>query len=166
MNTVLANNINFGGFIFRNNDTQPVTITGLNIDVSYNGLNIVNTPLVLRFKNPTTEDSLADYHLEGLAADPSSPYLHAGTGIQIPLSLTLGPANQKMLPVNVLGVQRLSIYGTDPTVAITLRGVTTNQSAGKVVLNSPKISWSCIVPLGSFDPNATSGPYATGQACQ
>ncbi len=166
MNTMLNNNANFGGFIFRNDDTQPITITGLDIDVSYRGLNIINTPLVLRVENPATGVSLVDYHLEKLAADPSSSYAYAGTDIHIPLSFTLGATSQKMLPVDILGVQRLSIYGINPTIAVTLRGVTTNQNMNKIVLSSPKISWSCIVPLGAYDPNATSGPYATGQACQ
>ncbi len=166
MNTLLNNNTNFGGFTFRNDDTQPITITGLDIDVSYKGLNIANTPLVLRVENPVSGASLADYHLENLAADPSSSYAYAGTDIHIPLSFTLGAASQKMLPVDILGVQRLNIYGVNPTIAVTLRGVTTNQSANKIVLSSPTISWSCVVPLGAYDPNATSGPYATGQACQ
>jgi hypothetical protein len=166
INTVLKDDANFGGFVFRNDDTEPVTITGLDIDVSYRGLNVADSPLVLQFKDPGTELSINDYHLENLAADQSVSYAHAGTNIHIPLSLTVGATNQKVLPVNLLGVHKLGIYGVDPTVVVTLREVSTSQNLNRVVLNSAKLSWSCIVALGAYDPNATSGPYATGQACR
>lgn len=165
MNTVLKDNASFGGFVFRNDDTEPITITGLYIDVSYRGLDTTDNPLTLRFKDPITELTLAEYNLENLAADQSLSYAHAGTNIHIPLSFTIGGANQKILPINIFGVHRLSIYGVDPIVSITLRQVTTNQSSNNIVLNSAKIAWSCIVPIGAYNPNATSGPYATGQAC-
>jgi len=120
----------------------------------------------LRFADPATELPLADYHLENLAADSSFLFTHAGTNIHIPLSFTINAASLKMLPVNILGVHKMSVYGVDPTVTVTLREVSTNQNVTRVVLNSAKISWSCIVPIGAYDPNATSGPYVTGQACQ
>jgi hypothetical protein len=166
MNTVLTDNTNSGGFVFTNDDTEPITVTGLDIDASYRGLNITENPLILRFEDPATETSLADYHLEDLAADPSTSYAHTGTDIQIPVSFTVPASSQKMLPVDILGVHRLGIYGIDPTITIALRQVTTNQNVNRIALNSAKISWSCIVPLGAYDPNATSGPYASGQACQ
>jgi hypothetical protein len=166
MNTLLQDNINLGGFVFRNDDSEPITVTGLDIDVSYTGLDTANTPLVLRFLDPITNVSLDDYHLEKLAVGTSSSYAHAGTGIHIPLSFTLNAATQKMLPITILGVQRLHVYGVDPTLAVTVREVTTNQNLNRVVLNSANVSWSCVIPLGAYDPNATSGPYATGQACR
>ncbi len=165
-NTLLKDDASFGGLVFRNDNAEPITVTGLDIDVSYKGLNVADSFLILRFADPATEQSLIDYHLENLAADPSVLYAHAGTNIHIPLSFTISAANQKMLPVNILGVRKLGIYGVDPTVTVTLRQVTTNQNLNRVVLDSAKISWSCIVPLGAYDPNATSGPYATGQACR
>ena len=63
------------------------------------------------------------------------------------------------------GVNRMGVSGTSPTVAITVTGLTTNQSDDKLILNNARISWSCIVPTTAYDPNATTGPYATGQAC-
>jgi hypothetical protein len=115
-------------------------------------------PVVLRFEDPATEASIADYHLESLAPNPAVPYTYAGTDIHIPLSFTINAASQKMLPVEILGVHRLGIYGVNPTIAITLRQVTIDKTQNKVVLDAAKISWSCIVPLGAYDPNATSGP--------
>jgi hypothetical protein len=168
MVTILHDDENDGGFVFNNEDAQPVTITNLTIDASYTALDTSERPLLLRPVNPTTGLSFGDYHLETLVADPSVPYTYAGTNITIPISLTLKPKTEKMLPIEILGVHRLSILGTDPAVTITLRGVTTSQgtSGGKTVIASNQISWSCIVPLGGYDPNATSGPFITGQACQ
>lgn len=166
MSTILKSNLNTGGFIFRNDDTDPVTVTGIDVDVSYRGLDTMDGPLLLRVKDTATDLPLAEYNLENLAADPSASYAHSGTNIHIPFSFTINAASQKLLRINVLGVHRLSIYGVDPTVSITLHRVTTDKNADKVVLSAAKISWSCIVPIGAYDPNATSGPFATGQACQ
>ncbi|MEK7508216.1 MAG: hypothetical protein AAB602_04025 [Patescibacteria group bacterium] len=165
MNTVLKDNLNTGGFVFRNDDIEPVTVTGIDIDVSYRGLDTTDSPLILRFKDTATELALAEYNLENLAADPSISYAHSGTNIHIPLSFVVNSASQKLLPISVLGVHRLSIYGVNPIVDITLRKITIDKSANKIILSIPKISWSCIVPIGAYNPNATSGPYATGQAC-
>jgi len=166
MNTVLQDNVSSGGFVFRNDDAEPVTITGLDVDVSYTALNTAGGPLVLRFADPATELSLIDYHLENLAVNPSLPNTHSGTNIHVPLSLTINPASPKMLPVKILGAHRMSISGVDPSVTVTLRQVTTNQSASRIMLSSAKISWSCVIIIGACDPNATSGPCATGQACR
>lgn len=166
MDTVLKNDTNFGGFVFRNDDSEPITITGLDIDVSYKGLSVADSPMILRFENPVAKLPFENYHLENLATDPSVPYGHAGENIRIPLSFTIKGLDKRMLPVNVLGVRKLSIYGVDPTITVTLRGVTTNQNLNRIVLGAAKISWSCIVPLGAYDPYATTGPFATGQACR
>ena len=164
MNSLLQDGTNLGGLVFNNINSAPVTVTGLDIDVSYTGLNVANNPLILRVLNPATDDSLDDVHLENLKAI-SAAYTYSGTNIHIPLSLTVGAESQKMLPMNLIGVQKLHIYGVNPTITITARNVTTDPGLNRTVLNAAKISWSCIVPLGTYDPNATSGPYATGQAC-
>ncbi len=166
MYTVLQNNLNSGGFVFKNDDTDPVTVTGVDIDASYRGLDTTDNPLLMRFKNPVGETPLAEYDLASLTADASLSYSYSGTNIHIPLSFTINAGDQKLLPINILGVHRLSIYGVDPIVAITLRHVTIDKSANKIVIGTAKISWSCIVPAGAYDPNSTTGPYATGQACQ
>jgi len=165
MNTVLRDDENDGGFTFNNEDSQPVTLSGLTIDVSFRALNLAEGPLVLRFVNPATGLSLYDYHLENLPADPSGQFLHSQAGIQIPFSFTLAAGAEKLLPIQVLGVHRMSIQGIDPTITITLRGVATDPPVGKLILGQALISWSCVVPFGSYDPNATSGAFAAGNAC-
>lgn len=167
MSTVLQPSKDDGGFVFKNNDTNPITVTGLTLDVSYTALNLSTGPLVLRFINPSNDASFGDYHLEDLAANPTIPYTHTGTGITIPLSLAIGPTQEKLLPLRLLGVNVMRISGIDPTVTITLRDITMNQSdAGTKILSRALLSWSCIVSFEQYDPNATSGPYATGQACR
>ena len=72
-----------------------------------------------------------------------------------------------MLPLEILGVSVMGVSGASPAMTITLRNITTDGTSGvKVLLNAPQISWSCIVPLTGYDPNATSGPYVTGEACR
>jgi hypothetical protein len=167
MNTVLQSGQNDGGFVFNNEDSRPVAVNSVKLDVTYTGLIVAYGPLVLRITDPTTGLPVAaDYHLENLAADPSRPYTYTGTDIQIPLSFTIGPASQKMLPLQVLGVHWMSISGVDPTMTITLRDVATDQSGGKTIVHPAVLSWSCTVATVAYDPNATSGVFASGEVCR
>lgn len=165
MNTVLRNDSNFGGFIFRNDDSDPVMVTDIYFDISYKGLSTDN-PTVLRFENPVNQSPFADYPLNDMALDPAVPYGHSASDVHVSLFFTIPGSDQKMLPVNALGVHKLGIYGVDPTIAVTLRKVITSPAANKVVLSSSQLSWSCIVPLGAYDPSNPTGAYATGRACQ
>ncbi len=162
MSTVLQESTDNGGLVFNNIDSNQITITGLNVDISYTALNVADSPLVLR----VADDPSTDYHLENLAADPSIPFTHSGENINVPFSFPLGPTTQRMLPIEILGVHRMGISGVDPTITIGLRSVITDRSDSKIVLKSTGLSWSCVVPLVPYDPNATSGPWLTGQACQ
>ncbi|HEX4104273.1 MAG TPA: hypothetical protein VHZ04_02220 [Candidatus Paceibacterota bacterium] len=166
MDTVLNSSNNQGGFVFDNEDTEPVTVTGFAINVSYTALNTGQGPLVLRFLDPVSGAPLTDYHLENLALDPTTQYTHTGTDIQIPVSFTIPASSQKLLPIELLGVHTVSITGVNPAVTITLQTVSTNPSDAKTILGQAQISWSCEVPTTSYDPNATSGALASGLACQ
>lgn len=165
MDTVLRAGENDGGLVFNNEDTQGVTISSITIDVSYTALNVQTGPLVLRFIDPMSGNSLGDYHMETLPLDPSSPYTHAETNIQIPLSFNIPAQKQKLLPIELLGANTMQIQGVNPTFTLTLRGVTTAQTVQKLIINGAQIQWSCVVPLGGYDPNATSGAYAEDNAC-
>ncbi|GEM_PF-1561263 len=166
MNTVLADETNDGGFVLKNEDAKPATVTNLTLDVSYTALNTQIGPLVLQILDPSTDVSLFKYHMENLAADTSLPYTHSATGIEVPLSFTLKPADRKLLPVRILGVHRMMISGVDPTVTVALRALAVDPSDIKPTLNTAQIRWSCVVPLTGYDPNATSGPFAAGDACR
>ena len=167
MDTVLAYNTNQGGFVFTNQDTNPITVTGLTLDISYTALNTSGGPLVLRILDQASGATLFDYHMEKIPTDPSIPYTNTATGVQVPITFTVGAANQKLLPVELLGVDTMSISGVNPTMTLTLRAIESNASSDvPVVLNGAQIQWSCIVALTAYDPNATSGPQASGMACQ
>ncbi|HVO28776.1 MAG TPA: hypothetical protein VMT81_02215, partial [Candidatus Paceibacterota bacterium] len=146
-------------FTFDNQDSEPVTITGLTIDASFNGLNTSTRPLLLRFEDPATGSSLYDYHMETLPGGSAA-------GVSIPLSFTIAPGIQKMLPVQALGVNILQVDGTSPAIIVTLRGVNVGAGSGvSVRMATPQINWSCTVPVGGYNPYATSSPFLTGQAC-
>lgn len=159
MDTILTNNTNNGGVVFDNQDASSVTVTGLTFDISFANLNTLNNPLVFRLLDPTTNQSFFDYHLENA---PSGTAL----GVAASSSFAIAGMTQKMLQIQILGVQKMLSPGTTPSVQVTLRGVTTNRSDVKTNVALAQISWSCIVPTYAYDPNATSGPFATGQACK
>lgn len=164
-NHVLANDSNASGIVFENQDSLPVTVTGVTVDVSYTALDHSNGPLVLRFSDPITETSLFDYHLENAPKDSTAAFTNRQENISAPLSFTIPAGTQKMLPVSILGVQRMLMPDVKPTVTVTVRSVTTDHSL-KAVLRAPVITWSCVVALGGYNPNATSDPFATGEACR
>ncbi len=166
MSTILSNDTNNGGFVFNNQDGAPVTITGLTFDVSFQYLTTVYGPLVLRMVDPITETSLGDYHLETTPVDPTKEFSYHAPNVTIPISFTVKGSSQKLLPIEILGVHKMLIDKTTPQVTLTLTGITTNPSDTKTTLNSATISWSCDVVIGGYDPNATSGPMATGRICK
>jgi hypothetical protein len=156
--SLLQNNTNNGGFTFDNQDSQPVTITGLTIDVSYTGVVTSTNLLVLRFADPVTGASLYDYPLATAAAGGSA------TGVSIPLSFTIPANTAKVLPVEAIGVSILAVDGTSPTISVTLRDVTVDDGIDTKFI-SPEISWTCIMPTTGYDPYATSSAFLSGQAC-
>ena len=100
MNTLLADGDNNGGFVFKNQDTNPVTITALTLTISDIAMNPndANGPFTLEFLDPVSGSVLAKYPLENLPADPGVPYTSEVTNVSIPLSFTVPAENQKMLP--------------------------------------------------------------------
>jgi hypothetical protein len=165
MNTVLKNNENDGGFVFTNEDVLANTVTAITLDVSYTGLTNIYGPLVLRVVDPATEQSVGDYHLENVPADANDQYTHHQNGITLPISFKVFAGSQKLLPIQVLGVQAMSVSGVNPNITITLRGVTTDHGEDKLIVNSAIIRWNCVVTFASYDPNATSGALVSGNAC-
>ncbi len=165
INTVLKDTENDGGLVFTNEDSKPITINQMAVDVSYTGLSTVNGPIILRIINPATGQSTGDYHLENLPADPSQQFTFSQSGISLPVSLTLPAGGEKLLPIELLGTHTMSIAGVNPTVTVKLRGITTNRDDSNIVLNDAQLSWSCVVTFQVYDPNATSGALVAGDAC-
>ncbi len=156
--SLLQDNTNNGGFTFDNQDSQPVTITGLTVDVSYTGVATSTGLLVLRFADPVSGASLYDYPLATAAADGSA------TGVSIPLLFTIPANTAKVLPVNAIGVSILAVSGTNPAINVTLRSVTVSDGIATKLI-APQISWSCTVPVAAYDPYATSSAFMNGEVC-
>lgn len=155
-NTLLINSANNGGIILKNEDSNPITITSVTFNASYSYLNTLSSiPLIIRFQNPVSDAPLADY----------TPTNQTSTNITLPLSLIIPPLSQKFLPIQVLGVQKMLVLNTTPSVSIAITGVTIDRSDVKIILNNPNLTWSCEVTSQSYNPNATSGAYVSGQAC-
>lgn len=165
INTVLKNEKNDGGIVFNNQDSSPITIQAVALDISFTYLSTIEGPLVLRFADPVTGQPLSDYHLEGLPELSSSTFTYGQTNITVPVNFVIGSSKERSLPIQILNVQKMGIPGTSPAVHITLRGVTTNRSDVKTVLTDPDIIWTCTIPTVAYDPNATSGVFVSGQAC-
>lgn len=167
MDTILTDQgSNNGGFVFTNNDADPITVTGLTIDISYQGLTLLQGPLTLRFLDPSTNASLFDYNMESVPANPAGQFSYATTGVTIPLSLKIPGMKAELLPFEILGAHLMSVSGLNPTITITLRNVATTESDVPAVVNAAQVQWSCVVAVAGYDPNATSGPYADGTVCK
>ena len=166
VNRVLSDGSNESGIVFNNQDNSPLTITGLSLDVSYNALNVSNGPLVLRLLDPKTNKSLFDYHLENAPKDPSADYTNTQQGITAAVSFPVAALQQKALTIQVLGVQKMLMPNTTPSITVFLRGITTDRSDISVRLRNSPISWSCVVALNGYNANATSDAFAMGDACR
>jgi hypothetical protein len=166
MNTHLVDDTNIGGFVFENQDSDPITVTKMTLDLSYTALNTQAGPLVLRFLDPTTGKFLYDFDMLSLPALPSPEHTYGEMNIDLPIAFTFPASAKKLLQVEVLGVHKMLIVGNDPMIKIALRGVTTDSADVRTLFLGAEIHWSCIVTNIPFDPNATTGPFATGEACK
>ena len=165
IDTVLKNDKNVGSFVFDNEDSDPITVTNVTFDASFVTLSTSSNPLVVRFLDPITENILYDYHLENIPADPAKQFSAAQTGITVPVSFTVPGNTERALPINVVGVRKMSVSGINPSITITLRGVGLTDATIKKELQSPSITWTCVTPTGAYDPNSLTDAFATGQAC-
>lgn len=137
---------NDSGFAFSNEDSEPVTVTGLTLNISIAAVGVTN-PLVIRFADGKTGAIIKDYQINDMPDDPSLQFAKAKSGIQIPLSLTIKPNSNRFLEVSALGVEVLSyIPGSSPTISIDLSNVTLDRTDMNIYFNSRKIKWYCIAP--------------------
>lgn len=167
MNTILKDGQNNGGFVFENQDSNPITISNITIDTSFTKLNTSTSPLVLRFVDSASDKTLFDYHMETLPADPTLPRTQGQKNANIPISFKIGPKTKKALWIQALGVSKINaLDGINPAIHVAIRGVTTNQADTKTILRSATFTWTCVIPTTSYDPNATSGIFMSGEVCR
>ncbi len=160
LDTTLKFNKNTNGFVLDNQSAAPIALTGLTFDVSFTALN-TSSPIVLRFIQPDNESTLAEYSLRDLPTDPARAHTSKNTDMKASFSFIVKPHSQRLLIVQVFGVQPLAIVGINPEVAVTLRQVSIDRSDINTALLSPVISWSCI----PYDPNRAAQGLPTEQNC-
>ena len=165
MDTYLSSGMNEGGFVFVNGDTQPISVLSETFNVSYSYLATAYGPLILRLKDPADSSHYLDYHLENIPAASSSPDTYLQTGVTFSWPITIPANGAKLFPLELFGAHPLSINGTEPSLSVTLSGFTTDRTDIDITPGIPSISWYCVVATSYYNPNATSGPYAAGDAC-
>ena len=153
----LKDNGNTSGFVFNNQDDLPLIISGLTFDVSFTSL-ATSTPLVIRFANPSDEKSLADYPIQDIPVDPSSPRTASLAGAKATFAFNIGAHAQRMILVETLGVRKYIIPGVNPEVKIVLKNVGLDRADVNTTLSSAIISWNCEVSDRPYNPFATSTP--------
>jgi len=152
LDTTLKSNKNTNGFVLDNQSAVPITVTGVTFDVSFTALN-TSFPLIFRFIKPDDESILAEYPLQDLPADSGRPQMKKGANMKASFSFVVKGRSQRLLPVEIVNVQPLTLIGLNPEITVTLRQVDIDRSDIKATLFSPIISWSCIV----YDPYHAGG---------
>lgn len=154
MSTLLKYGLNTNAFVFDNQDSQPITLTGLVFDASFTALSTSSSPLVIRFVDPKNEATLYEYHMENLPPDLSRPYTYGQTNIQVNFPFEIGAAGEKAIFVEALGVSGAVLTNANPEIRVALKNISTDRNDIKTIFISPIISWSCI-PM-QYNPYATS----------
>ena len=161
LSTLLKSGVNANGFVFDNQSDAKLAITDIVFDISFKSLN-VSSPIIVRFINPDNESSFSDFPVQEFLADSAKPDMKIGTGIKPSLSFNLNPHSQRLLQVQVLGVQQLLTVGVNPEFNVILRQAVIDNSNIKTVFFSPAISWSCI----TFDPRNSLTGIPDEQNCR
>jgi len=161
LGTALKSGSNANGFVFDNQSDAKLTINSAVFDVYFNALN-VSSPIVIRFINPDNELMYTDFPVQNLPTDASGPNAKSATGMKTSISFPINPHSQRLLNVELFGIQQLLTVGVNPEFKITLREVNTSNPGLKTTLFSPAISWSCI----PFDPTHSLTGVPDEQNCK
>ncbi len=151
LDTSLRSGKSINGFVFDNQSRESLAIKDLTFDVSFRALN-VSSPIVLRFVNPDNESSFLDFQVQNLPIDPAKPDVRTAAGMKVSLPFAMSPNAQRLLRVEVLGIQQLLTIGINPEFSVVLRQINMDNTAIKTVFFSPAILWSCI----PYDPYRSS----------
>ncbi|HUX35835.1 MAG TPA: hypothetical protein VMV71_02265 [Candidatus Paceibacterota bacterium] len=162
LDTLLKSGSDENGFVFDNQSGSKIMISSLTFDVYFKSLN-VSSPIIIRFVNPDDSSSYVDFPVQNLPADVSDPAAKSATGMQeSSFSFSINPHSQRLLTVQLFGIQQLMTIGVNPEFKIMLRQITTDNPSLKTTLFSPSISWSCI----PFDPMNSISSIPTDQNCR
>ncbi len=163
LGTTLRSGTDNNGFVFDNQSDSPINVNGIVVDVSFRSLN-TSSPIALRFYSPDNESLISDFQIQNSPPDPLKLNFKTTQGIVVsfPFTFTVKPRSQRMLPVQILGVQPLNEVGINPEIDIVLRQVNYDNQGIKISLVSPAISWSCI----PYDALTSGGNLPNESNCQ
>ncbi len=161
LGTALKSGSDSNGLVFDNQSDSKITVTGMTFDIHFKALN-VSSPIVVRFVNPANEAVYVDFPVQNAAVDSSDPNSRSATGLNASLSFPINPHSQRLLTVELFGIQQLLTAGVNPEFKVVLQEISTDNSALKKVFLSPAITWSCI----PFDPSKSLTGVPDEQNCK
>ncbi len=161
LGTALKSGSDANGFVFDNQSDSKITITGMTFDIRFRALN-VSSPIVVRFVNPNNEAVYVDFPVQNAAVDPADSNSRHAAGLNAGLSFSINPHSQRLLGVELFGIQQLLTAGVNPEFKVVLQEISTDNSGLKKVFLSPAITWSCI----PFDPTKSLTGVPDEQNCK
>lgn len=161
LSTQLKSGSNENGFVFDNQSDSKITINSLTFDVYFKALN-VSSPIIMRFVNPDNSASYLDFPVQNIPVSAADSGARTAAGMQASFSFSINPRSQRLLTVQLFGIQQLMTVGINPEFKVILRQINTDNPNLKTVLFSPTISWVCI----PFDPTTSVTSIPTEQNCR
>jgi len=117
---------------------------------------------MVRVSNPDDDTNHTDFNVQNSSVDPSDSNWRADTGIKISFSFSIAPHSQRLLPIDIFGIQPLLTVGVNPEFRVALAGLDISDPSFKTILFSPNISWTCI----PFDPTKSLTGVPTDVNCR
>lgn len=149
------------GFVFDNQSDSKITVTGMTFDIYFKALN-VSSPIIVRFVNPSNEAVYVDFPVQNAAVNPTDSNSRHAAGLNASLSFSINPHSQRLLGVELFGIQQLLTAGVNPEFKVVLQEISTDNNNLKKVFLSPAITWSCI----PFDPTKSLTGVPDEQNCK
>lgn len=149
---LLKSDLSTNNIAFTNTDDDPVTITGLSMDVSSTALNFGPGSSV-KFKD-YNDNVLDQYDLTSASQDQARQYGKKAQNINVPLSLTIPPHTSKVLFIEVGNISFLYV-DSDPALALALSEITFDRSDMKIsfLQNPIPIYWTCSAKYLQDEPD-------------
>ncbi len=161
LGTALKSGSDANGFVFDNQSDSKITVTGMTFDIRFKALN-VSSPIVVRFVSPNNEAVYVDFPVQNAAVDAADSNSRYAAGLNASLSFSINPHSQRLLGVELFGIQQLLTAGVNPEFKVVLQEISTDNSGLKKVFLSPAITWSCI----PFDPTKSLTGVPDEQNCK
>ncbi|MBU6500962.1 MAG: hypothetical protein KGJ89_02445 [Patescibacteria group bacterium] len=152
MDIILRDDKDDNGFVFKNDDSKAIALTGITFDVSFTALT-TSTQVSIRFIDPKSGYILAEYPINNLPTNPLLPYTYATINANVGLNFNIDARTQKMLLVEAIGVHKTTFLEANPDIKVTLKKITTTSDA-KQFFGNAVIDWFCQVDKTPYDQSA------------